>query len=152
MRRVFLILLCTVSLSYAETRKIVVDLTTGNMENFMVRFLGGVPGTAENFIAQGDSVEVAVVIHGEAYKFFVENLENTQYGVEKQLVANQEAIQKRLEEIRKEYSIRFEICRSGMHRKGILTEDIYPFVTPIKSAMIGLVGWQNSGFAYIPIP
>lgn len=152
MLRVLLILLCTVSLSFAGTKKIVVNLTTGDMETFMVRFLGGVPGTVDYFTARGDTVDVSVVIHGDAYKFFVDNLENTQYGVEKQLVSNQEAIRKRLVDIQKEYKMTFEICRSGMNRKGILTEDIYPFVTPIQSAMIGLVKWQNEGYAYIPIP
>ena len=100
--------------------------------------------------ADGDTVEVAVVIHGEAYKFFVQNLDNTQYGMDKQLVDHQEAIHKRLEEIEKKYHIHMDICMSGMHKKGILSEDLYPFVTPIKSAMVGLVKWQNAGYAYIP--
>ena len=109
------------------------------------------PGIVDYFSAQGVTVEVAVVIHGESYKFFINNLENTQYGLDKSLVEHQEVIRKRLEEIEKKYKIHFEICMVGMHKKGILTEDIYPFVTPIKSAMVGLVKWQNAGFAYIPV-
>ncbi|WP_294913553.1 DsrE family protein [Sulfuricurvum sp. UBA5598] len=152
MIRLVLIVLCVVSLSYAETKKIVVDLTTGSMESFTTRFLGGVPGTIDYFAAQGNRVEVAVVIHGDAYKFFVEKLENTQYGVDEKLAADQESIHKRLAEIQKKYNITFEMCQTGMHAKGILTQDIYPFVTPIKSAMIGLVKWQNAGYAYIRVP
>jgi intracellular sulfur oxidation DsrE/DsrF family protein len=152
MIRLILILVWTVSLSLAETKKVVVDLTTGGMESFTTRFLGGVPGTVDYFAAQGNRVDVAVVIHGDAYKFFVANLENTQYGVDEKLAANQESIHRRLAEIQKKYNIKFEMCQTGMHSKGILTQDIYPFVTPIKSAMIGLVKWQNAGYAYIPVP
>jgi intracellular sulfur oxidation DsrE/DsrF family protein len=151
MVRLFLILLCSVSLSFGETKKILVDLTTGSIETFTARFLGGVAGTADYFIGQGDSVDVAVVIHGDAYRFFIENLEKTQYGVDEKLTANQETIRRRLDEILERYRITFQMCRAGMNRNGILQEDIYPFVIPIKSAMIGLAEWQNKGYAYIPI-
>lgn len=151
MRILVVLFLCMVSLSFAETKKFMIDLKTGDFETFNKAFLGGVSGTIEYFTSQGDNVEVAVVIHGDAYKFFVQNLENTQYGVDQSLVERQESIRQRLEEIEKKYHIHFDICMSGMHKKGILTEDIYPFVTPIKSAMVGLVKWQNKGYAYVPL-
>jgi hypothetical protein len=151
MRLILFIVLFTVTIAFADTKKFMIDLKTGDMEVFSNQLLVGVPGIVDYFSAQGDTVEVAVVIHGESYKFFIKNLENTQYGLDKSLVEHQDVIHKRLEEIEKKYKIHFEICMVGMHRKGILTEDIYPFVTPIKSAMVGLVKWQNAGFAYIPI-
>lgn len=150
MRLFFLIAILAATFAFADTKKFMIDLKTGNMETFNDQLLVGVPGTIDYFTAQGDKVEVAVVIHGEAYKFFVQNLDNTQYGMDKKLVDNQEAIHKRLVEIEKKYGIHFDICMSGMHKKGILSEDLYPFVTPIKSAMVGLVKWQNAGYAYIP--
>ena len=140
-----------VSLSFAETKKFMIDLQTGDMDSFKTRFIGGVSSTADYFIAQGDTVSIAVVIHGEAYKFFVENLERTQYGMDQLLVANQEALYQKLIEFQKKYNVTLEICQVGMNKKGILGEDLYPFVTPIKSAMVGLVKWQNKGFAYIPV-
>jgi intracellular sulfur oxidation DsrE/DsrF family protein len=151
MRFSFLLLVFAITLAFADTKKFMIDLKTGDMESFSNQLLVGVPGTIDYFTAQGDKVEVAVVIHGEAYKFFVENLDNTQYGMDKALAERQDAIRKRLEEIEKKYHIRMEICRNGMHKKGILSEDLYPFVTPIKSAMVGLVKWQNKGYAYVPV-
>jgi len=151
MRFALFILLFVVTIAFADTKKFVIDLKTGDREAFSNQLLVGVPGTIDYFRAQGDTVEVAVVIHGEAYKFFVDNLDNTQYGLDKSLVEHQEVIHKRLDEIEKKYNIHFDICMSGMHKKGILTEDLYSFVTPIKSAMVGLVKWQNGGFAYTPI-
>ena len=151
MRLALILLLLAATFAFADTKKFVIDLKTGDMDSFNNQLLVGVPGTIDYFTAQGDKVEVAVVVHGESYKFFVENLDNTQYGMDKALAERQDAIRKRLVEIEKKYHIRMEICMNGMHRKGILSEDIYPFVTPIKSAMVGLVKWQNKGYAYVPV-
>jgi intracellular sulfur oxidation DsrE/DsrF family protein len=150
-RYVLLIILLATTLLSAETKKFLVDLTTGDMETFTTRFLAGVPGTTDYFAKAGDTVEIAVVIHGDAYRFFVANLENTRYWADEQLANEHEAIQKRLAEIRKNYAVTLEMCQVGMNKRGILSADIYPFVTPIKSAMTGLITWQNNGFAYIPI-
>ncbi len=151
MRAALIILMFMVTISFAESKKFMIDLKTGDLDTFSREFLVGVPGTIDYFISQGDTVEVAVVIHGDAYKFFVQNLDNTQYAMDKLLVDHQESIHQRLEEIEKKYKVHMDICMAGMHKKGILSEDIYPFVTPIKSAMVGLVKWQNQGFAYIPV-
>lgn len=151
MRYLFILFYLLSALTLADTQKIMIDLKTGDMDSFTTRFIGGVSSTADHFIAQGDTVSIAVVIHGEAYKFFVENLERTQYGVDQPLVANQEVLYKKLIAFQKKYNVILEICQVGMNKKGILSEDIYPFVTPIKSAMTGLVKWQNRGYAYIPI-
>ncbi|MFY9142365.1 DsrE family protein [Sulfuricurvum sp.] len=152
MRYLFILFYLLSALVFADTQKIMIDLKTGDMDSFTTRFIGGVSSTADYFIAQGDTVSIAVVIHGEAYKFFVENLERTQYGVDQSLVANQEVLYQKLLEFQKKYNVVLEICQVGMNKKGILSEDIYPFVTPIKSSMTGLVKWQNRGYAYIPVP
>lgn len=152
MRYLFILFYLLSALTFADTQKIMIDLKTGDMDAFTTRFIGGVSLTADYFIAQGDTVSIAVVIHGEAYKFFVENLERTQYGVDQSLVDNQEVLYQKLIEFQKKYNVTLEICQVGMNKKGILSEDIYPFVTPIQSAMTGLVKWQNRGYAYIPVP
>ena len=95
--------------------------------------------------------EPDVVVHGDAYKFFIEKLENTQYGTDPKLTEEQEAIHKRLTEIENRYGMKIEICQVGMNKRGILTEDLYPFAKPIRSSMTGLIRWQNAGYAYIPI-
>ena len=146
---VFLFLLLT--LLPASTQKVLVDLTTGDLETIKTRLLSGLPGVAKHFKQSGDDVEIAVVIHGDAYKFFVENLENTKFWADEQLANAQDELRQKLGALRKEYGIVFEMCQVGMNRRGILSEDIYKFVTPIPSAMIGLVKWQNMGYAYIPV-
>ncbi len=151
MRFFFPLLLCFATLLPAASQKIVIDLTTDDLETVKTRLLGGLPGTARYFKQKGDSVEIAVVIHGGAYKFFVANLENTKFWADEQLANAQEELKEKLADLRKEYGITFEMCKVGMQRRGILSEDIYNFVTPIQSAMVGLVKWQNLGYAYVPV-
>ena len=135
----------------AASQKILIDLTTGDLETIKTRILSGLPGAVKHFKQAGDDVQVTVVIHGDAYKFFVENLENTKYWADEQLANSQDELREKLAALRKDYGFVFEMCQAGMRRRGILTEDIYKFVTPIPSAMIGLITWQNRGYAYVPV-
>lgn len=151
MRFSALILLLIATFAFSDTQKIVVDLTTGDIETFKTRLLSGLPGTIKYFTDRGDRVDAAVVIHGDAYKYFVENLENTKFWADEQLANAQEELRKKLTDMRKTYGITFEMCQTGMSKRGILSADIYKFVIPIKSATAGLVAWQNKGHAYIPI-
>lgn len=137
---------------FADTKKIVFDLTTGDIETFQTRFLTGAPSTIDYFQKQGDTVKAAVIVHGNAYKFFVDHLENTKYGIDANLSARQEDLHRRLEEMSRKYGIVIEVCQAGMARNGILKEDLYPFAGTVRSAMVGLVRWQSEGYAYIPIP
>lgn len=149
--RLFLPLLFLLSTHLsAATQKFVIDLTTGDLETFKSRLFSGIPGAVNHFKQQGDDTEIVVVIHGNAYKFFVENLENTKFWADEQLANAQDELREKLAKLRKNHTITFEMCRVGMQRRGILSEDLYKFVTPIPSSMIGLIKWQNQGYAYIP--
>jgi len=151
MRIITLIFLMSVTLIFADSKKIVVDLTSGNIKTFQSRFLSGVPGMIRYFKTKNDTVDVVVIIHGDAYKFFVQNLGNTQYKSDKELATAQEELRLRLDNFHKEYPVTFEICSVGMKKRKILPGDLYKFATPIPSAMVGLAVWQNRGYAYLPI-
>lgn len=151
MRYIIPYFLLLFSLAYGETKKFVVDLTTGDLETFESRFLNGVPGTIKFFESLGDTVDVAVVIHGDAYKFFVANLEHTKYWQDEQLAKVQERLLAAMKQILKTHPVTIEMCKVGMQKREILSPDLYPFVVPIASAMTGLVRWQNAGYAYVPI-
>lgn len=151
MRMITLTFLLGITLMFADSKKIVVDLTSGDIKTFQSRLLSGVPAMIRHFKTQNDTVDVVVIIHGDAYKFFVQNLKNTQYKSDKELTAAQEELRQRLGNLHKEYPIAFEICSVGMKKREILPSDLYKFVTPIPTAMIGLATWQNRGYAYISI-
>lgn len=96
-------------------------------------------------------LDVAVVIHGNAYKFFVKNLLMSPYKNERELFPTQESFEKRLRSLADHYQVKFYICQVGMNHLKLSQENIYDFVTPVASATIGLIDKQSEGYVYIPI-
>lgn len=146
-----LLLLITFSTLYSADIPIVVDLTTSKLSTIEKRLLKGIPHTANYYSAQGQSIDIVVVIHGGAYKFFVNTLSDSPYKNDQELKQNQAALKKKLDMFIKKYPVRFEVCSQGMKRNNIQKESLYDFVHPIPSAMIGLTGLQKKGYVYLPI-
>ncbi len=86
-------------------KKVVYDLTTGDIERFEKRLIGGIVTHKNYYHGKLESLDVRVVVHGDAYKFFMYDLNGT----------------------------------------------VYPFVTFVENAAIGLIDAQNSGYAYLPL-
>jgi len=150
---IYLFLLLSIFIkSYAEEgEKAVINLTTGDLERFKMYLLSGVANSAEYYKNQLKELNVVVIIHGDAYKFFVKDLENSPYKTDETLRKNQEEISKKLEYLVNNYHVKFQMCEAGMKSKKINPKTLYPFVELIPNAFIGLVDWQNKGYAYIPI-
>lgn len=151
MRTILLFLLLTLTSLSADSKKVLIDLTTGDTKTFQSRFLLGVPNMIEYFKENNDSVNVVVVIHGDAYKFFIQNLKDSPYKKQKELYTLQSELKKQLEILNNNYAVKLEICSIGMKKYKIDPALLYNFVTPIHSAMTGLVMWQNQGYAFLPI-
>ncbi|CAA6804657.1 MAG: Unknown protein [uncultured Sulfurovum sp.] len=151
MRILILILLLNVTLLFADSKKIMIDLTTGDTKTFQSRFLSGVPNMIDYFEENNDTAKTVVVIHGDAYKFFIKNLQDSPYKDNKELHNLQDTLRKQLDVLTKKYSVSLEICSIGMKKRNIHTDVLYKFITPIHSAMTGLASWQNQGYAFLPI-
>jgi hypothetical protein len=151
MKIIVLLVSLTISLLAVEPAKIVVDLTAGDIERIEYRLFKGVPNMINHFKENGTDVDSVVVVHGGAYKFFVDNLDRSPYWTDETLVDRQEEMHEGLMKL-VELGVKFEICEAGLRRNGVLSEDLYSFVKTIPSSMIGLATWQNKGFAYIPLP
>ena len=152
MRKVFLFLLMIISFSIAgENPKAVINLTTGDIKKFNMYLLSGVSNSAEYYKNQLKDLKVVVVIHGDAYKFFIKDLKNSTYKDDKELIENQKEMESKLKYLAKNYGVRFQICEQGMKSRKIDAKTLYDFVELIPNAFIGLVDWQNEGYAYIPL-
>lgn len=92
-----------------------------------------------------------VVISGDAYKYFVEDLENSPYKDDKDLVEIQKRFRPLLLELNDEYDVIFEMCKAGMKSRDIKAESLYPFVNSDKVQPIYMIDWQNAGYAYMPM-
>lgn len=151
MRIIMLIFLLTTTFLSADSKKVMIALTTGDSKTFQSRFLSGLPNMINYFKENNNTVDVVVVIHGDAYKFFIDNIKDSPYKDIKELYLLQNEFKKQLELLTTQYAVKLEICSIGMKKRKIEPNLLYKFVTPIHSAMTGLVVWQNQGYAYLPI-
>lgn len=153
-RKVLISILLMFGLSIAEeneSSKAVINLTTGDLRKFKMYLLSGVSNSAEYYKNQLKDLKVVVIIHGDAYKFFIKDLENSPYRNDKELLAEQKEIESKLNYLAINYGVRFQMCEQGMKSRKIDPKTLYKFVELIPNAFIGLVDWQNRGYAYIPL-
>lgn len=131
--------------------KVVFDLTTGDIKTFEKSILSAIPVNKTHFEDKMQELDAAVVIHGDAYKFFVKNLGSTKYKNEVPLLETRDILEKRLQSLSRDYHVEFLMCAVGMKKNEITEKDIYPFVTVVANSTIGLIEKQNEGYAYIPV-
>ncbi len=134
-----------------EVAKVVFDLTTSDITSFEKKVLKGIVAHKTHYESQLKELEVVVVIHGGAYKFFVKDPKNSPFKEDKKLLEGHSDLQKRISSMADTYEVTFLMCKAGMNRLKIDENDVYSYVTMVPNAAIGLIDKQNEGFAYIPI-
>ncbi len=151
MKSFIFILLFANFLNANDEPKMVIDLTTGSVVKFKKAILKGIEVHKTHYANNLQELEVAVIIHGGAYKFFVRNIKNSIFKDDKELVKAYTDLKKRIAIMSDTYDVEFFMCQSGMNSKGLKEKDIVEFVKFIPTSTIGLIDKQNEGFAYIPV-
>ena len=153
MKKIFLLLLSTITILLAQdkTAQVVYDLTTKEMETFERKILKAIVANKAHYEASLTELDVVVVIHGDAYKFFTKNPSNSIYKEDKALVKSYKSLAKRIKSMVENYDVEFLMCKAGMSKRELKTTDIYKFVTIIPNSTIGLIDKQNEGYAYVPV-
>lgn len=146
-----LLLMSVAVLASAEERKIVYDLKLGNADRVVGYLFDDIKYNAEHYAQRGIDLSVAVVISGQAYRFFVEDIENSPYKDDPELPAIQARFRPILEELVRDYGVEFNMCVVGMERQGLSTDLLYSFVEAEKSQPIYLTDYQAEGYAYLPL-
>lgn len=147
-------LILSISISFAgdpAVKKVVYDLTTGNLETFQTRVLESSVRNISYYEGKLSELKVAVMIHGKAYKFFVKELSHPIYKGESALLKKSKDLQKRIASAMEHYGIEFMMCDVGMRHRNIKASDLIDGVVLVPNANIGLIDKQNSGYAYIPV-
>ena len=135
----------------SDERKVLIDLTTGDLKKIEKYLLNGLTYNIEYYKNHLISLDVVVAIHGDAYKFFIKDLKKSPYKNETEIIKKQLEIYNRLKTLHDIYNVKFEICEAGLKSRKIDVKNIYEFVKPVKTIFITLVDYQNKGYAYIPI-
>lgn len=153
MKKVICILILSMSILQAQedSAKIVYDLTTKDLANFELRILKSIVANKSHYESTLRELDVAVVIHGGAYKFFTKDPAHNKFKDDKALVSTHETLAKRIESMAKTYDVQFLICGAGVRKHGLKEKEIYDFVEIIPNSTIGLTDKQNEGYAYIPV-
>jgi intracellular sulfur oxidation DsrE/DsrF family protein len=153
MKKFFLLLLSTITILLAQdkTAQVVYDLTTTDMEIFERKILKAIVANKAHYESSLSELDVTVVIHGDAYKFFTKNPLNSIYKEDKVLIENYKTLTKRIASMVENYEVEFLMCKAGMSKRELKKSDIYKFVTIIPNSTIGLIDKQNEGYAYIPV-
>ncbi len=133
------------------SKKVVFDLTTGNLKTFEQRILSGVARYTAHYEGKLQEFDPVVVIHGDAYKFFVKNLAHSPYKDQVVLVKANKDLKKRIAFAHDNYGVEFLMCEANMRKAKLTEKDIYPFVKLVPSSTMGLIDKQNEGYAYIPV-
>jgi len=150
-----IILLCISTLEASEqeqtSKKVVYNLTTGDITRLENSLIGGIISHTTYYQSKLQELEVRVIIHGDAYKFFMKDLNNTAYAYQPNLVEKKPTLEKRLSSLAKQYNVTFFVCEIGAKHRKLKKKAFYPFVSMVHNAAIGLIDAQNDGFAYLDI-
>ncbi|MDQ7047542.1 MAG: DsrE family protein [Sulfurovum sp.] len=153
MQKILLLLLASFTLILAEesAAKVVYDLSTKNIKAFELKILKAIVANKAYYESKLKELDVTVVIHGGAYKYFVKDPVNSKYKDDKALLSNYSELKKRIKSMSDTYDVEFLMCGAGMPKHGLSPKDIVKFVTIIPNSTIGLIDKQNEGYAYIPV-
>ena len=130
--------------------KVVYDLRTGEAKK-ITNLIGSINAVANHYIGMKSDYKISVVIGGDAYKFFVDDLLFSPYDKDAELKALKPKIGPKLRELAEVYDVNFTMCDVGIEYRAIPEDSLYDFVEAKKTRSIYLIEFQNDGYAYIPI-
>lgn len=152
MKSLFVLLtLCTLLFAEEGVKKVVFDFTSGNIETLEKKVIKGIVFNKELYENKLEKLNVSVVIHGDAYKFFIRDLARSPYKNDAPLRKVHADLGKRLTSLASTYEVEFIMCQAGMKAKTIDPKTLYDFVQLIPSSTTGLIDKQNDGYAYVPV-
>lgn len=143
--------LCTLLLADGETKKVVIDLTAADVKTIETNVLSGIVAHKRHYENSLQELEVAVVIHGGAYRFFLKDPSVTLYKDDKALEKAFDKLKKRLASLAEIYNVEFLMCDFGRKKNKLELSNIVEYVKMVPNSTIGLIDKQNEGYAYLPI-
>ena len=130
--------------------KVVYDLRTGDAKKIST-LTKSIKAVATHYIEKKKNYKIAVVIGGDSYKFFVDDLKFSPYDEDLELKKFKPKIESKLRELSDVYDVNFTMCDVGIEARAIPEDSLYDFVEAKKTRTIYVIEFQNDGYAYIPI-
>lgn len=143
-----LLILTLITAGFASEYKAIFNLTSAEEKTVSKSVLENISALDKHYQAQGDSFKAVVIISGGAYKYFIEDIDNSPYAKETGIKASQIKLRPVLESLVKK-GVVFEMCGMGMKKHSIDKKVIYPFVKPVFNRSASLIEWQSRGYSLI---
>lgn len=151
MRALLLSLFLSVTVFASEVQKVIYDLTTSDIKTIESRFIKGIVANKNHYENNLQELDVKVIIHGGAYKFFVNDISKTVFKDDKEAQKITKDLQARLKSLATTYNVQFEMCQVGANSRKLTRDDIAAFVGMAPNTTIALINAQNQGYAYVPV-
>lgn len=146
-KTVFLVLVMVLSLQAAE-KKVVINLTSGDTHVISSGLIESLQAMSEYYHKQGDTLLAVVVISGDAYGYFVEDIEHSPY---KDKMKHDKKIASGLETLHERDKVVLKMCQAGMKKRNIDPKTLYKYVEHDRNKSIYLIDYQNDGYAYLEV-
>ncbi len=137
--------------SYAQSAKVVYDLTSGDSAKIEKHLINSIKVLGEYYKEEKIELKVIVVISGDAYKYFINDLKKSPYALEQGVIEVQQKFKTRLKDLNDIYGVTFNMCSSGMKARKIDKNTLYHYVHADVMKSVYLIEAQNNGYAYMPI-
>ena len=144
-------LMLNAGLLYADAVKVVYDLTSGESAKIEKHLIKSVKALSKYYKEEKKELKIIVVISGNAYKYFVSDLQNSPYADDKDLASKQKTIKEDLLSLNTKQGVTFNMCSTGMKARKIDKNTLYKFVHADVMKSVYLIEAQNDGYAYMPI-
>ena len=151
LRIIILTLVLHTSTIYADTAKVVYDLTSGDIVKIDKHLINSIKALGKYYKEEKTELKIIVVISGNAYKYFVEDLKNSPYAQDDDALDMQEQFKHKLAYLNESLGVTFNMCSSGMKARKIKRETLYKYVHADVMKSVYLIEAQNDGYAYMPI-
>ena len=148
--KTFLVLISLITAIYAAEYKAIFNLTSPDKHAMQNSLIGTINGLKQHYKEQGDNLEVVVIISGGAYKYFIQDINNSPYKNDKTMPAIQDKFKDQLHSLVAS-GVKFEVCGLGLKKNKINKDILYPFVKPVYSRSASLIYWQSKGYSLISV-
>lgn len=129
-----------------ETMRAVYDMRKSDPD-VMLAYLRGIATNHENLIKEGVEPDLRMVFIAEAVKFI-----NTDPQPEIAIdhADTLEEIAKAVERL-DELGVKMEVCAAATRAYGVDNDTILDPIQPVRSGFIAVMGYQNQGYALVPV-
>ena len=147
---IIVFVLISVTILYGQTARVVYDLTSGDSVKIEKQLINSVRALFHYYEEEKIELKVIVVVSGDAYKYFVNDLAFSPYSEDKELAEVQKKFKHRFANLN-DKGVTFNMCVTGMRSRNIDKDTLYKYVNADVMKSVYLIGAQNDGYAYLPI-